>query len=140
MGATKLPRCVYDRSRHSHLPVQVASVAKFIIGNAAEAIDVPTRRTEKTKSNAPQSGLLLQCCHRITESVFDPGRRLTRQEIAWLAGVSGWQVGEANTGVLVRPDTRGQEAQRTTGVPGRNVSAGPQKPCRLRSLDVATPG
>jgi hypothetical protein len=74
MGAAKLPRCVYDRGRHSHMRLQVTTVAKFIIGNAAEAIDVPPGRTEKTKSNVPPSGLRLQCCDRITEWVFSPAR------------------------------------------------------------------
>ena len=36
MGAPKLPRCVYDRGCHSHVRLQVTTVAKFIIGNAAK--------------------------------------------------------------------------------------------------------
>ncbi len=74
MGAAKLPRCVYDRGRHSHVRLQVTTVARFIIGSAAEAIAVPPIRTEKTKSNSPPSGLRLQCCHRITEWVFNRAR------------------------------------------------------------------
>jgi hypothetical protein len=35
MGATELPRCVYDRGRHSFLRLQVTTVARLIIGNAA---------------------------------------------------------------------------------------------------------
>jgi len=97
VGATELPRCVYDRGRHSHGRLQVSTVARFIIGSAAEAIDVPPTRTEKTKSNMPPSGLRLQCCHRITEWVFNrdtSGNRLACQ------GVRSTCRG------LVRPDPR----------------------------------
>lgn len=53
MGAAKLPRCVYDHGRHSNLRLEATTLAKFIVGSTAGAIDVPRMRTENTHCCAP---------------------------------------------------------------------------------------
>jgi hypothetical protein len=57
-------------------------LATFIIGSTAGARDVPRMRREKTRCCAPSPWLRLQCCHRITEWVFDRAVGMPRGGIA----------------------------------------------------------